>query len=60
MSNNSFMKKLEDLDLLDSFLFIESTTKQENAKFIANVIIKRVLGWEVTDISVSTEKYIKS
>lgn len=55
MSNNSY-KKFEDLDLLDSFLFIESTTKQENAKFIAKVIIKRVFGWDVSDISVDVEK----
>lgn len=44
MSNISNNKKFEDLDLLDSFLFIESTTKQEHAKFIAKLIIKRALG----------------
>ena len=56
MSNISNNKKFEDLDLLDSFLFIESTTKQEHAKFIAKLIIKRALGWDVKEISVESEK----
>ena len=56
MSNNSYKKKFEDLDLLDSFLFVESTTKQEHAKFIAKLIIKRALGWDVTEITVENEK----
>ena len=56
MSNISNNKKFKDLDLLDSFLFIESTTKQEHAKFIAKLIIQRALGWDVKEISVENEK----
>ncbi len=56
MSDNSICKTIKNLNLLDSFLFNELTENPENAKLIARIIIKRVLGWPVEDIEVETEK----
>ena len=49
MSDKSKRKTLKDLNLLDSFLFSEVTENPENAKLIARIIIKRVLGWYIND-----------
>ena len=54
MSDNSICKTIKNLNLLDSFLFNELTENPENAKLIARIIIKRVLGWPVEDIEVET------
>lgn len=56
MSINSINKSIKDLNLLDSFLFSETTENPENAKLIAGVIIRRVFGWLVHDIQVESEK----
>ncbi len=37
-------KKLEDLNLVDSYLFSRSTEKPQNAKLIAKMIIERAMG----------------
>ena len=60
MSDNSEQKTLKDLNLLDSFLFSEVTENPQNAKMIARIIIKRVLGWYLNDdIQVEVEKQYK-
>ena len=58
ISNNSKsgIRPLESLNVIDSFLFQEITEDEENAKFIAKLIIKRVTGVELTDITVEVEK----
>ena len=56
MSVISYRKSLKDLNLLDSFLFSTATVDPDNAKLIAKVIIRRVFGWNLTDIEVGTEK----
>ncbi len=57
MSDKSIKRKtIKDLNLLDSFLFCEATENPENAKLIARIIINRVLGWNVENIHVETEK----
>ncbi len=60
ISNNSKsgIRPLESLSIIDSFLFQEITEKEEDAKFIAKLIVKRVLGVELTDITVEVEKHI--
>lgn len=52
-------KSLEDLNMIDSFLFEGTTESVENAKFIAKVIIKRVTGLTVENLTVETEKQLK-
>ena len=56
MSEKSICKTIKDLNLLDSFLFSEFTENPENAKLIAQIIIKRVFGWRINDIEVESEK----
>ena len=56
MSENSCRKSIENLNLLDSFLFLAATTDPDNAKLIARVIIRRVFGWNLTDIEVGAER----
>ena len=56
MSVISYRKSLQDLNLLDSFLFSTATVDPNNAKLIAKVIIRRVFGWNLTNIEVETEK----
>lgn len=56
MSVISYRKSIQDLNLLDSFLFSTATIDPNNAKLIARVIIRRVFGWNLTNIEVETEK----
>lgn len=56
MSIISYRKSFQDLNLLDSFLFSTATVDPNNAKLIAKVIIRRVFGWNLTNIEVETEK----
>ena len=49
-------KSLQDLDLINSFLFRASTENSEDAKFIAKLIIERATGRKVEQISVEPEK----
>ena len=49
-------KSLQDLDLINSFLFRASTENSEDAKFIAKLIIERATGRKVEQISVESEK----
>ncbi|MBE5965277.1 MAG: Rpn family recombination-promoting nuclease/putative transposase [Lachnospira sp.] len=60
ISNNSRsgIRPLESLNVIDSFLFQEITEDEENAKFIAKLIVKRVLGVELKDITVEVEKHL--
>lgn len=56
MSVNSKKKTIKDLNLLDAFLFSETTKNPDNAKLIAQTVIRRVFGWQIADIQVETEK----
>ena len=49
-------KPLQELDLIDAFLFSASTEKPQDAEFIAKLIIERATGQTVDDISVVSEK----
>ena len=49
-------KKLQDLNLIDSFLFSASTENPKNAEIIAKLIIERATGRKVKEISVVQEK----
>ena len=61
MSDKSNQSKvsLQELNLLDSFLFSVTTENPENAKLIAKIIIRRVLGINTENIQVETEKQYK-
>jgi len=54
-----YKKSLEELNMMDSFLFEGTTERPENAEFIARVIIKRVTGHLVENLHVETEKALK-
>jgi len=58
-SNISRTKPLEELDMIDSFLFEETTESMEDAKLIASIIIRRVTGHTVENLIVETEKQLK-
>ena len=49
-------KPLQELNLIDSFLFSASTEKTQNAEFIAKLIIERATEQNVDKISVAAEK----
>ena len=52
------LKTLEELDMMDAFLFGKATASVENAITISKVIIKRATGFDVQNIIVETEKQI--
>ena len=58
-SNISHARPLEELDMIDSFLFEGTTESIEDAKLIAGVIIKRATGHTVENLIVETEKQLK-
>ena len=49
-------KPLQELDLIDAFLFGASTEKTQDAEFIAKLIIERATNEKVDQISVVSEK----
>lgn len=51
-------KSVQDLDLINAFLFRASTENSENAEFIAKLIIERATGRKVEQISVMSEKVL--
>lgn len=55
-SCESRAKTLQELNLIDSFLFGASTEKPQNAEFIAKLIIERATGRKVGKVSVVSEK----
>ena len=56
--NESSKRKLEDLNMIDAFLFNKATASVKNAITISKVIIKRATGLDVQNIVVETEKQI--
>ena len=56
--NETPKRKLEDLNMIDAFLFDKATTSVQNAITISKVIIKRATGLDVENIVVETEKQI--
>ncbi len=51
-------KTLDDLNLVDSFLFSASTEKTQNAELIAKLIIERATGRRIGRVKVESEKYL--
>ena len=56
--NESPKRKLEDLNMIDAFLFDKTTASVKNAITISKVIIKRATGLDIQNIIVETEKQI--
>ncbi len=56
--NESPKRKLEDLNMIDAFLFDKATASVKNAITISKIIIKRATGLDVENIVVETEKQI--
>ena len=52
-------KPLEELTMMDSFLFEAATEDVENAKIIAKSIIERTTGRKVNNLVVQTQKQLK-
>lgn len=52
-------KPLEELSMMDSFLFEAATEDVENAKLIAKSIIERTIGRKVNHLVVETQKQLK-
>lgn len=55
----SRLKSLDDLNMLDSFLFSVSTEETNNAELIARIIIERVTGIKLGEVIIETEKQFK-
>ena len=51
-------KSLQDLNLVDSFLFSASTENPQDAELIAKLIIERATGRRIKEISVMPEKQL--
>lgn len=52
-------KTLQDLNMMDSFLFEATTEDMENAKKIAKIIIKRTMGHSVENLVIEPQKQLK-
>ena len=52
-------KTLQDLNMMDSFLFEATTEDMENAKKIAKIIIKRTTGHAVENLVIEPQKQLK-
>ena len=55
---NPCKKKLEDLNMMDSFLFDASTEDPEAASVIARTIVKRVTGHELKEFTLENQKQV--
>lgn len=58
MTQSKSYKSLQDLNLIDSFLFSASTENSQDAEFIAKLIIERATGRRIKDICVMAEKQL--
>ena len=58
MKKSKSNQSIQDLNLLDSYLFGEVTENPENAEYIAKIIIERTLGCRIKKISVMPEKQL--
>lgn len=58
MSNSSkkYIKSLKDLNMMNSFMWVEATEDPENAKIISEIIIRRVLGIKIHNVIIESEK----
>lgn len=52
-------KTLQDLNMMDSFLFEVATEDMENAKKIAKIIIRRATGHLVENLIIESQKQLK-
>jgi len=60
LQQNIFPRKpLEELNMMDAFLFEAVTEEVENAKKIARIIIERATGHKVENLIVETQKQLK-
>lgn len=57
--DKSRLKSLDDLNMLDSFLFSVSTEETKNAELIARIIIERATGIKLGEVIIETEKQFK-
>ena len=56
----SYQKKtLQELNLMDAFLFDVSTERPEDAQVIARAIVRRVMGHELQEITVESQKQLR-
>lgn len=51
-------RTLQELDLLDDFLFTEALTDEMLGEYIAKLIIKRVTGLEVEHLTIERQKVL--
>lgn len=58
MKHSKTTKSLQELNLLDSYLFGASTENPQNAEFIAKLIIERAMGRRIKEILVMPEKQL--
>ncbi len=58
MKKSKSNQSIQDLNLLDSYLFGAATEIPENAEYIAKIIIERTLGCKIKKISVMPEKQL--
>ncbi len=56
--SNRQSKSLKDLSMIDNFMFAEATEDSKQAKIIAEIIIRRVLGINIGNVTVETEKQL--
>ncbi|MBP3603847.1 MAG: hypothetical protein J6J79_06850 [Lachnospiraceae bacterium] len=59
LHRESNLRPLEELDMMDSFLFEAATEDVENAKKIARVIIERAVGHRVENLIIESQKSLK-
>lgn len=55
----STLRPLEELDMMDSFLFEAATEDAEKAEKIARIIIERVTGHRVKNLIIESQKSLK-
>ena len=55
----SNLRPLEELDMMDSFLFEAATEDAEKAEKIARIIIERVTGHRVKNLIIESQKSLK-
>ena len=53
------LRPLEELDMMDSFLFEAATEDAEKAEKIARIIIERVTGHRVKNLIIESQKSLK-
>ena len=55
---SSVKKRIEELDLMDDFLFTEATTDPETAPLLLKMIIERAVGLKVEKLIIEPQKTV--